>query len=412
MHRAPHRPWNDNVMVGATAEAAYTDVRPRSGCGIRLALFSDTYAPQVNGVSRTLERLADAIRQRGGAVRVFTTSDPLASLTERDMVRFRSVPFWAEKHLRISLPGFGAVHDHLRAWRPDIVHISTSFGVGIAGRAAARALGIPLVTSYHTSLSQYSRHYGLTPLTPISWSFLRWFHNSGLRTYCPSTATVLELKHHGFLNVTRWSRGVDVQQFNPNHHSTATRLRLGAAADTVIVAYVGRIASEKGLARALEGMNAAAARLPNRFLFAFAGDGPLLSYCRSHAPPNSVFAGRIVGKDLSEFYASADIFVFPSTTDTFGNVLQEAMASGLPVIAADAEPTREVLGHGESRVPLGRLFPGEDAEALASQLIELALDVELRSRMARQSRVVAMERTWDTVFDDLFEDYERVIGRR
>lgn len=399
-------------MVGGTAEATYPDARSRPGCGIRLALFSDTYAPQVNGVSRTLERLAEAICERGGEVRVFTTSDPSASPAERDIVRFRSLPFWAEKHLRISLPTFGTVHDQLKAWGPDIVHIATSFGVGIAGRAAARSLGIPLVTSYHTSLAQYSRHYGLTMLTPLSWTILRWFHNGGLRTYCPSKAIESELKHHGFLNVTRWSRGVDAQRYNPSYRSTAARRLLGAGADTVIVAYVGRIASEKGLARALEGMNAAAAQLPNRFLFAFAGDGPLLSYCRSHAPPDSVFAGRIVGKDLSEFYASADIFVFPSTTDTFGNVLQEAMAAGLPIVAADADPTREVLRDGDSRASVGRIFPGEDPKALASHLVELALDAELRTRMARHSRAVAVTRTWDKVFDELFEDYERVIGRR
>ncbi|MFN2399687.1 MAG: glycosyltransferase family 4 protein [Gemmatimonadaceae bacterium] len=399
-------------MVGRTAEAAYPDARPRPGCGIRLALFSDTYAPQVNGVSRTLERLVEAICQRGGEVRVFTTSDPRASPAERDIVRFRSLPFWAEKHLRIALPTFGTVHDQLKAWRPDIVHIATAFGVGIAGRAAARSLRIPLVTSYHTSLTQYSRHYGLTMLTPLSWTILRWFHNGGLRTYCPSKAIESELKHQGFVNVSRWSRGVDAQRFNPSHRSTVARRLLGAAADTVIMAYVGRIASEKGLAGALEGMNAAAAQLPRRFLFAFAGDGPLLTYCRSHAPPHSVFAGRIVGKELSEFYASADIFVFPSTTDTFGNVLHEAMASGLPIVAADSEPTREVLRDGESRTPLGRLFPGKDPNALAAQLVELALDAELRVRMARHSRAVAMTRTWDNVFDELFEDYERVIGRR
>jgi glycosyltransferase involved in cell wall biosynthesis len=183
------------------------------------------------------------------------------------------------------------------------------------------------------------------------------------------------------------------------------RSRLGAADGTVVVAHVGRLAQEKGLDVALVGMRIAAEMLPGRFVFAFAGDGPYWSQCLRAAPAQSVFLGRIGGADLSSLYASADMFVFPSVTDTFGNVLLEAMASGLPVVAADARPTRELVTP-ES----GVLFPAGNARALASRIVGLALDREHRLRMGRAGRAAAEGRSWGGVFDALIEDYLGVCG--
>ncbi len=376
---------------------------------LRLALFSDTALPQMNGVSRTLDYLAREVERRGGAVRLFTTSDPTAGATP-GVVRFASCPFWAYPQLRLALPSAATAAEELRAWGANLVHAATPFGVGLAGRAAARELGIPLVTSYHTSLSACARFYRLGALAEPGWAFYRWFHNSGRRTYCPTRAVQSELRSRGFLNTALWGRGVDTARFSPRWRAAELRARLGAGDgragdDRVVVAYVGRLAAEKGLETALAAMRIADRRAPGRFAFAIAGDGPYEARCRRLAPEGTVFTGHLSGDELSAFYASADMFVFPSTVDTFGNVLLEAMASGLPVVAADSGPSREVLGAGG-----GVTVPVADPDALAETLLSLAADPARRRALAASGLASASARSWRRVFDGLLADYGRVLA--
>lgn len=369
--------------------------------GLRLAIFTDTYPPHMNGVAAALGRLAHAVRERGGEVRVVTTSDPRAPAAESSVRRWPSIPFWAYPQLRVSAPPPGSLARELAAWRPTLVHIATPFGVGLAARRAAMALRVPLVTSYHTSFSQYAAFYKLGKLSAPGWSFLRWFHNSGLRTYCPSNAIRAELEENGFRNTRIWGRGVDMCHFTPARRSAEMRARFGAGPDTVVVAYIGRIAAEKGLALAAAAMRRLEGEKSIRFVVV--GEGPYEDRLRSLSPPDTVFTGRLSGASLSEAYASADMFVFPSTTDTFGQVLLEAMASGLPVVATDAGPTREVVGNEAGAfVP-----PGEDA-ALAAEIYRLATDPAVRSRMAAAALRAASARSWSAVFDDLVRDYNEV----
>lgn len=374
--------------------------------GLRLAICSDTYLPQVNGVARTLGRLADTVRARGGDVRVFTTMDPAAERAEA-IHRFPSIPFWAYPQLQLAAPPPAAIARELQQWGATLVHAATPFGIGLAARAAASRAGIPFVTSYHTSFSTYARFYRLSALSTIGWSFLRWFHNGGVRTYCPSASVARELREHGFQRVSLWTRGVDAEAFNPRFRSREWRARLGADDDTVVVAYVGRVALEKGLDVALEGMRRAISLSPRRIRFAIAGDGPWAEECRSRLTKGMVMLGELHGRELSELYASADLFVFPSVTDTFGNVVLEAMASGLPVVAADAGPTREVVGDSEACA----FFSGRSAQALAETVCQLAGDDEGRARRGAMATGVARQRDWASVFDGLLMDYARVMGQ-
>ncbi len=369
--------------------------------GMRLAIFTDTYPPHMNGVAAALGRLSNAVRERGGEVRVVTTSDPRAPAAESGVRRWPSIPFWAYPQLRVSAPPPSRVARELAAWRPTLVHVATPFGVGLAARRAAMSLGVPLVTSYHTSLSQYAAFYKLGKLSAPGWSFLRWFHNSGLRTYCPSNAIRAELDDNGFRNTRIWSRGVDMSRFSPSRRTADMRSRFGAGPDTVVVAYVGRIAAEKGLAVAAAAMRRLEGEKSIRFVVV--GEGPYESRLRSLSPRDAVFTGRLSGDALSEAYASADLFVFPSTTDTFGQVLLEAMASGLPIIAADAGPTREVLGDAA-----GALGPPGDDVRLAAEIRRLATNPAERARMAAAALRAASERSWISVFDDLVRDYNEI----
>jgi len=366
--------------------------------GLRLAVFTDTYAPQVNGVARTLERLAEAVRRRGGAVRVVTTGDPSAR-ADPDVVRWPSVPFWGDPHVRIAPPLLSRARRELLAWHPTVVLAATPFGVGIAGRAAARGLGTRLVTSYHTHLSAYARFYGLGALEPASWRFLRWFHGGGMRTYCPTRAVGDELARRGFHDLALWSRGVEHARFHPGHRSRARRLAFGAREDTVLVIYAGRLAREKNLEVALKAMRVADAALPGRFAFALAGDGPFAARARAQAPSGATFTGRITGDALSAFYAAGDVMLFPSTTDTFGNVLLEGMASGTAVVAADAPPTREILGDGG-----GVLVAPDDASAMAGELVTLALDGARRRALQSAALAASARFNWDGVFDAFLSD--------
>ncbi len=378
-----------------------------STAGLRLALFTDSYPPQLNGVSLLLERLVRAVRARGGAVRVFTTTDPSATY-DPDIQRWPSMAYWAYPEHRLALPTPWSVRRALRAWRPTIVHAASPFGVGLAGRAAARALRVPFVASYHTNWSAYAGYYRLAPLRNVAWAYLRWFHNGGSRTYCPTLATESELRAHGFARTAIWSRGVDATVFNPSFRSDELRATLGADDRTVVAAYVGRLGAEKGLDVAFQALRAVAARAGGggpRIVCAVAGDGPYAEEYRRMAPPGTVFVGRLTGRALSEFYASADLFLFPSTTDTFGNVLLEAMASGVPAIGADVGPTRELLAAGG-----GVTFPAGDVSELAARVVELADDAGERRTLATRALAFARACTWDRVFDDLVADYMRVMA--
>jgi glycosyltransferase involved in cell wall biosynthesis len=372
--------------------------------GVRLALFTDTYPPQMNGVSRTLERLVAEARERGAAVRVFTTTDPELQHDDPDEVRWKSVPFWAYPQVRLSAPRAMAARAALAEWKPSLVHVATEFGVGLAGRSAAKALRVPLVTSYHTSFSAYAEFYRLGALADMGWKYFRWFHSAAARTFTPTEAIRDEVQAHGFRNVGIWGRGVDGDRFNPSFRSMEWRRSLGIADDAMVVLYVGRIAKEKGLEYALHAMQELHSESSD-IRFVFVGDGPYDEELRAAAPATTIFTGRLSGVPLSTAYASADVFLFPSVTDTFGNVLLEAMASGLVVISADAGNTRELVGT-ERGIIVAADAQGVIADALRTLHRDRAMHDAIRSRASAW----AAERTWQRVWNGLFGEYQRVIN--
>lgn len=374
--------------------------------GLRLAIFSDTYPPQVNGVARTLERLACAVEARGGVARVFTVRDP-ESVASLDVQRYPSVPFWAYQQLRLSWPNQSRVNEDVAAFAPTLLHAATEFGIGLRGRTAARALGVPFVSSYHTSFTAYAKFYRLGLLATPGWSYLRWFHNVGLRTYCPTQSIVDEVNAEGFTSTAVWSRGVDIERFSPRFRSHDLRARLQAADDTLVVTYVGRIAAEKGLDVALEAVRRADAARPGRLRFVAVGDGPYEAELHRMAPVGSWLPGKLLGDELSAAYASGDVFLFPSTTDTFGNVMLEAMASGMPVVGADVGPTREQLAPDR-----GWLVSAGDAAAFARALVALVDDRALLVRARERALAFATSKTWAAVWDALIRDYLTLHRRR
>ena len=374
--------------------------------GVRLALFSDTYPPQMNGVSRTLERLVATARERGAEVRIFTTTDPELQHHDAGEIRWGSVPFWAYPQVRLAAPRVFAAKAALAAWQPSLVHVATEFGVGLAGRSAAVSLGVPLVTSYHTSFSAYAEFYRLGALAAAGWKYFRWFHSAAACTFTPTEAIRDEVQAHGFRNVGVWGRGVDGERFDPSFRSPEWRRTLGISDDAMVVLYVGRIAKEKGLEHALHAMTQLSVDAPD-VRFVFVGDGPYDAELRAAAPSSVIFTGRLDGVPLSTAYASCDVFLFPSVTDTFGNVLLEAMASGLVVVAADAGNTRELVG-----TERGVLVRAGQPGAIADALRTLARDRTHHDAIRVRAQSWARERTWRRVWNGLFSEYRRVISAR
>jgi glycosyltransferase involved in cell wall biosynthesis len=394
------RPWDERSVGAPVVDGAV------GMAGVRLALVSDTYLPQLNGVTRTLDRLVQELRARGGAVEVFTTTDP-AARPDDGVERLASVPFWGYPQLRLAAPETRRLASALARWGATLVHAATPFGVGLSGRAAARRCALPLVTSYHTHFTAYAHHYRLGILSEPGWRYLRWFHNAGRRTFCPTAAVARELEGHGFTNTAVWGRGVDSTVFSPAWRSLALRGELGLREAELVLLYVGRVAREKGLDDLIEAMHLLRAlpdAPPCRLLIV--GDGPDLERCRARAGETVTFLGRRTGRELSRLYASADLFVFPSTTDTFGNVTLEAMASGLPVIAADSPVNRELVVPGS-----GSWYRGGDASALASHVARWGRDPALRQAAARRGREAAGARSWERVFDALFAEYKGAVRR-
>ncbi len=391
--------------VAGEPEAARGDPAEVGAEGLRLALVSDTWAPQVNGVTRTLERLAEVVRARGGAVEVFTTSDPGAQ-PEVGVRRADSVPLWFYPQLRVAPARPRPLARALRAWGATLVHVATPFGMGLGGRTAARSLGLPLVTSYHTHFSAYLPHYALGGACRTLERYLRWFHNGGRRTYCPTTSVARDLAARGFERTAVWGRGVDADRFSPAWRTPAVRQLHGSCDRELLVLYVGRVAREKGIDELLDAMalhHALPDAPPSRLLVV--GDGPHLAACRAREVPGVTFFGKATGELLSRLYASADLFVFPSTTDTFGNVTLEAMASALPVIAAECAVTRELLPPGA-----GSFYAAGDARSLASHIARWGRDPALRLAAGRKGREGALSRRWGRVFDALLTDYTAVVA--
>ncbi len=373
---------------------------------MRIAVFTDTFTPQVNGVARTLARLVEALRSRGGDATVITVRDAAGNKDDQHIVRWPAIPFWAYPELRIASPRIAEARRVLQRLQPDLVHAATPFGVGLAARAAARAEGIPLVSSFHTDFAAYLRYYRLQALSGVAWPYLRWFHNGGRRTFVPTSTGADELRQRGFSGVRVWGRGVDCERFSPRFRSLALRRALGVRDQDTLFVSVGRLAPEKGIDTILEAARSLHLNTSSRIRLALVGDGPAAGRYRASAPPGTLFAGRLLGEALSEFYASADGFVFASTTDTFGNVLLEAMASGLPVIAPNEGRTLEVANAGNALV-----VPTRDARALAAAMQRVAGNVALRAALRGRSLASAAQRDWARIWDALFVEYAEAVGR-
>ncbi len=372
---------------------------------MRVTLVTETYFPQVNGVSRTLGQLVRVLTEAGDSVQLIQPDygEPPRATSDR-LVRSINLPFYRE--LFLPLPPFGSVHKAIEAFQPDLVHIATEATLGLSVLRHVLRRRIPTVSSFHTNFDQYSAHYRIGWLKGPIWRYLRWFHNKTLETYAPSRATIHDLEARGLQRLVLWPRGVDGRLFRPDRPGRETiRSSLGFDPEHVVIGHVSRIAAEKNVGYLGEALQQVEEARPNVRLL-IVGDGPARPGLEKRLGKAARFVGYRKGDDLADHYAAADLFAFASLTETFGNVILEAMSSGLPVVAVRAGGPGEIVQEGVT----GRLVdPDEPASAFAERLIQLVDRVEERRAMAEAARTYAQSQTWDAIMGGLRDRYQRIV---
>ncbi|MGH7521628.1 MAG: glycosyltransferase family 4 protein [Gemmatimonadales bacterium] len=375
---------------------------------MRIALVSDTYTPQVNGVTTVVERIVHVLRESGHEVVIVAPRYPGiggGATRSSGELRIPSAAFPPYPAIRLSIPQFGAVARFLDAFEPHVVHVATEGPLGLTGRRYAVRRKIPLVTSYHTNFPQYARHYGAGVIEPLVWKWLRWFHQPAVLTQTPGEAVRDELVRRGIGNPVVWGRGVDTTHFHPAKRSAGWRRWLAGGDDTAIVLHVGRLAPEKNIDVLAQAWTAARERAGQRATFVLAGEGPEARRLLTHLPWVRQLGFLDRGR-LAEVYASADICVLPSKTETCGLVALEAMASGLAVIAADAGGFRESITNGRS----GALVAPEDATGFAAEILALVINPYRRHEIATAARAAAVARDVAPENLALLQQYTEAAG--
>jgi len=359
---------------------------------MRIAYVTETYPPEVNGVALTAARAVAHLRQRGHTVDLVRPHQAHESVGVRDDEwRTSGWPLPMYTDLRFGLATARALKRRFEMSGVDLVHVATPGPLAWQALRAARALGLASSAEFRTNFHQYLRYYHLGLIAPLGLRVLRRLHNSVDRTFVPTRALERELSAHGFERLAVVGRGVDTARFSPRHRSLELRREWGVPDDAPLLLYVGRIAAEKNVGLALDAFDSARAESPMAH-FVAVGDGPQREALeRLH--PSVRFVGARHGESLAACYASADLFVFPSLTDTFGNVTLEALASGVPVLAFDVAAAAEHVVDGVS----GRLVATRDDGAFAAALRDLVVAPERLEAMRGHAVDAARRATWDEV---------------
>ncbi|WP_109485689.1 glycosyltransferase family 4 protein [Occallatibacter savannae] len=372
---------------------------------MRIALFTETFLPKTDGIVTTLCQTIRQLRQLGHEVLIFSPEGGIREFEGFRVVGMKSSAFPLYPELRLALPR-ASMRSILSDFMPDILHIADPALLGIAGLyygggPHGGALHLPVVVSYHTDLPQYLHYYGLGFLEPHVWKFLRIRHRRAAINLCTSTLMVAQLREHGIDHVALWPGGVDADLFRPERRSAEMRNRLTQGEpDAPLLLYVGRLSAEKNL----ESLRAWIEGNPGVRL-ALVGDGPRRTHLEEHFKGLPVhFAGFLHKEELACAYASSDIFVMPSRTETLGLVVLEAMSSGLPVVAARAGGIPEMIQNEVS----GLLVDTENEAAM--RIGELLQSKPRRTAIGDAARTEASRRTWRCATKQLVDFYEQAIA--
>ena len=374
---------------------------------MKIAFFTETFLPKVDGIVTRLTKTVQHLAAGGDEVVVFCPEGAPDTYMGARVVGVPAMPLPLYPELKLALPR-PAVAEALERFQPDLVHVVNPAVLGLGGIWLARTRSIPLVASYHTHLPKYLEHYGLGMLEPVLWELLKAAHNQAQLNLCTSTAMVAELSERGIQHTALWQRGVDTELFRPELRSQAMRERLlGDRSDTdQLLLYIGRLSAEKQIERIRPVLDA----LPGARL-ALVGDGPYRQQLETlFAGSATTFVGYLAGEELASAYASADAFLFPSSTETLGLVLLEAMAAGCPVVGANRGGIPDIVTDGEN----GCLYEPEGGDGGAGSLTAATLrllgDGSQRQQLRRNARQEAERWGWVGATEQLRGYYRQVLS--
>jgi glycosyltransferase involved in cell wall biosynthesis len=392
--RAVHYAHMKNV-ISVPSNGILVDNYPAAQRSLRIAFVTETYPPEVNGVAMTIARIVEGLHARNHDVQLIRPRQDASDSAETGVrfheVLMRGLPIPRYPNLRMGLPSKKALVQLWSLHRPDVVHIATEGALGWSALQAALHLKLPVCSDFRTNFHAYSRHYGIGWLYKPIMAYLRKFHNRTQATMVPTEALRRDLEAGGFKKLSVVSRGVDVQQFSPLRRSQALREQWGVAPDELVVVYVGRIAPEKNLPALTAAFEAISKKDP-RAKLVVVGSGPQQAELQQQLP-NAIFAGQRKGEDLAAHYASGDLFLFPSLTETFGNVTTEAMASGLAVLAFNYAAAAQLIRNEVN----GRVAEMDDAAGFVQAAVEMAGDAAGRLRMGEAAALTAQALDWSSI---------------
>jgi len=377
---------------------------------LHVSLVTETFPPEINGVANTLRHMHDGLCAAGHRVQLVrprqATGDSAGDDAGCPQLLTTGLPIPGYSGLRFGLPAGGTLKRQWQAERPDLVYIATEGPLGRSALHTAGRLGIPTLSGMHTHFDRYSRHYRLGLLAPLVAGYMRAFHNRSGGTLVPTRAMAESLRRSDFERVHIWPRGVDAALFDPARRNEALRAEWGLRPEQLALIHVGRLAPEKNVEQALQCYLAIKAEIPSTRMI-WVGDGPSRRHLEQ-ACPDCYFAGPRTGEDLAAHYASGDLFLFPSLTETFGNVVLEAMASGLPVLAYRDAAAAELIRNGHD----GRTVrPGNTLDFITTA-IELAHSREQCRRLGRTARDKALRHAWPQLIGDLIALFHRTVEDR
>ena len=369
---------------------------------MRIVFFTETFLPKIDGIVTRLTRTIQHLVLAGDQVLVFCPEGAPSNYCGAEVVGIPAMPLPLYPELKLALPR-PAVAEAIDAFGADLIHVVNPAVLGLGGIWLARNKAIPLIASYHTHLPRYLEHYGLGMLEPVLWELLKAAHNQANLNLCTSTAMVQELSAHGIRNTDLWQRGVDTDAFRPGLASSARRRRLlGAHSESdALLLYVGRLSAEKQIERILPVLKA----MPSARL-ALVGDGPHREQLqKTFAGTPTTFVGYLSGEELAGAYASADAFLFPSSTETLGLVLLEAMAAGCPVVAANRGGIPDIVTDGQN----GCLYEPDRPGDLVRATRQLLEERVRRQRMREAARQEAERWGWSGATQQLRGYYQNVL---
>ncbi|WP_258111505.1 glycosyltransferase family 1 protein [Alicyclobacillus sp. SP_1] len=372
---------------------------------MRIAMFTETFLPSTDGIVTRLVATLVRLQQEGHEVLLFAPDGAPPEYAGAKIVSLPSMRFFLYPEKRFPMPS-RKVRKPLLEFQPDLVHTLNPAFIGLSAIYYAWRHNLPLVASYHTNVPAYARHYRLDFLEPALWWYFRTLHNRAVMNLCTSRATQEILVQQGFKNVELWERGVDLDRYRFSHSTPEMRRKLAPTAkeSDKILLYVGRLAFEKHIEQLRECLTG-----DTRYHLAIVGDGPHRKALESYfAGTRTKFLGYLHGTDLAEAYRSADVFAFPSTTETLGLVLFEAMASGLPILAADSPPTREILEGGDA----GYIYDSTQPGSILSTANRIFEENDRLNRVCARAEEISSTLDWDRPTEQLISHYESVLGLR